>query len=519
MAERFDTGRAAWIGSAIACALLGIGVAIRADYAVGFLALCVLVLGTLRWPGAGVFGILLWVPFEGWALKFLSGSSPLLAVTDVVAAALLLRLMAEISVRDRSGARKSLDWVVFAPVAGFVLVAIASWAVNGNPPIDALYWVRVNLRFIPLALWAYLHPDWPRLVRIAALSLIAQSCIGLLELLGGSTVALFFWPGQYSIGVISTQVDTFASVSGKIVAGTVGHYNQYALLLVLYMSVVAGALMQSHEFGPAWRRAMIGSIGLGVVAVGASQSRQAIAVLLVCLSYWLVSTSRRDEASAQGRWVYAVIGVAVVLGIAGASEFIAMAVGRFGQLSDALFWTEQVARNRGYAVSVVAPRVLSAAPFFGLGPGSFGATFTSDTGPAGAALLALDAVSTRFVGDVGWVSILSQTGLLGVVAWVAQIGWLTRAALSRVLAVHLRSVSLGLALVMGIGLFASSPMIYKSTSAWYWYSYGVVGSAVAASRRRPSEGEGICTESSTLEGTASPAARIVSNLGRSSEEN
>ena len=130
-------------------------------------------------------------------------------------------------------------------------------------------------------------------------------------------------------------------------------------------------------------------------------------------------------------------------------------------------------------MTVVAPKVLAASALLGLGPGSFGETFGSSLEPSGVATLNLQAYSARFVGDVGWVSVLAQIGLVGVCALLAQVVVLLLLAISPRLPFHLKAVSLGLALVLGLGMFASYPVVYRSTSAIFWYSYGLI--AVAAS--------------------------------------
>ena len=309
------------VGAILAALLLGVLIGWHAVYAIVLVGVALLAVLTVTWPTLAVFGLLLWVPLDGWALKFVPGGSLLLVIPDAVSMLLLLLALQQMALRLRARSNRSpaMSWLL-VPAVVIATAAFASWLVNGNPTLEALYWIRVNLRFVPLALWGFLYPDFRSLAKIATVSLYIQASVGLAELLGGKGVASFFWPGRFTIGSIATQADTLAGVGNKVVAGTVGHYNQFGLLLVLYLSVMVGALFLPQDLlSNGWRRAMRLGVPIGLAAVLVSQSRQAIAVMILLAGILVLSRARH----ATGRRIGAVALASLVLSVGTLRDFLA----------------------------------------------------------------------------------------------------------------------------------------------------------------------------------------------------
>lgn len=429
-----------------------------------------------RRPALLILALLVWLPIEGWALKFVPGGSVLLAVPDAASALLGVALLLRLSTRGIDRSEGTAIARIIGPLVALLAVALVSWLVNRPPIVDAVYWVRVYLRFVPVAL--SLANQQTRatvaafLPQVATAVVFSQSLIGLAEYVGGPTVAAFFWTGQYALGAVTSQVDTLATVGGRVVAGTFGHYNVYGMTLVLWIGVLLGALSERLE--PSGVRSSLRALvlALGSVMVLLSQSRQATIMLVGLYLAWLLGASV-VSAKARMAGVVSALG-GVILVVVDASVGIQALLSRVGDLGDAWFWTVQVAKNRGYVVTGVMTAILERAPMLGMGPGSFGTSYGSSLGPVGVSALGLDAVGSRFVGDVGWIALLSQVGVLGVGA-VVWLGLRIARVLRRPnLSGAVRYGGIAAMLLLVVGMLASTPLTYKGPSSAFWVIVGLV---------------------------------------------
>lgn len=456
---------------------LGCGVLVGLKGVLGLAIVAGVLLGVavVRWPAQAVLLLMLWLPLEGWLLKFFSGASPLLVLPDVVCALVLISVILRLVLSRRLRDLFETPLVLYLGLT-LAVVGCLSWLVNGGNTTDVLYWFRVSLRFVPLGVVMSVEP-WrsqitSRLTVVAALGAGTQIVIGLLEWVGGSAVAQFFWPGQFSLGGVATQVDTLTTVGSKVVAGTMGHYNIYGLTMVMYVSVILGALCLSKDADSPVRRLPLLLVAVfGCLAIILSQSRQAIAilaVLLIALFGLFLWRGKRWQ-----RWLaMAIPTIALIVLVVGAATFLDSSLGRFSDLFRSSFWQQDTSANRGYVVSEVAPALLKHSPFLGLGPGSFGGS--SGTTMTGASELGLDLSRARFTGDVGWVSYLAQLGLMGV----ATLFVLVCFVFSRVVRLMSRPreglIALGLFGVLLFGMMASTPLSYKPTGSLIWLLSGLI---------------------------------------------
>lgn len=468
--------------AAVCAVVLGLGVSYYGWLPLGLLGAAVLCWVSIRYPGKMVLLLLLWLPVEGWILKFIPGSSVLLAAPDAIAAAMAVGVLMRLGTRraQKHGAHISLGYL--APFILLFVVAVLAWIVGTASMIDALYWFRVHFRFVPLAL--VLVEDETRhcvlegLGRIGSIVVLSQAAIGLAEYVGGTPVASFFWPGQFSLGAVSTAADTLSTVGSRVVAGTLGHYNQYGLVLVIWVAILLGHALDRHKKeslrAPVWLSLAIAS---GSVAVLLSQSRQAAALLIVVYFFWM---QVQDGIAKKLKRLGMVLATIIVVMATPLGDGLFALIGRFDLLADVWYWSVDVAKNRGYVLVTVSLATLGSAPILGLGPGSFGSSFAGAAGPTGVLALGLDPLASNFIGDVGWVSVLGQVGLLGVgcLLWVLAI--LIRSALSTGCPMMARLGGVGVAAVLGVGMFASMPITYKSTSSLMWIVYGLVALCAAA---------------------------------------
>jgi hypothetical protein len=472
------------IVAALACAALGVVLGLAPDLALLFLAVALLGWIANARPGRLVLLLLLWLPFEGWVLKFVPSGSVLLALSDVVSVWLALGLLGRLLTDRVPPDERSRLVFIGGPALMLAAVAVTSWAVNQPPAIDAVYWLRVYLRFVPFALVLANRDTREVVIRgtpaVAMTMVITQSAIGIAQYLGGGPVARFFWPGQFAIGAVASQGDTLATVGTRIVSGTLGHYNLYAMVLVLWLGVLLGAV--SDRWGSrsvSYRGLLAAAIGVGSILVFLSQSRQGVAMLAMVYALWL---ARSGTLAKRARGVTLVAGVAAALYlVADVGVGVEGIATRLASLGDGWFWTVEVAKSRGYVVTSVAPAVLARASILGIGPGTFVTSYGSSAGPTGVALLGLDAGASRFVGDVGWVSVFSQVGLLGTasVVWLCLRGW--RAARRPGLPGTVLYGGVAALATLAIGMLASTPLTYKGPSSALWVLLGILLSSVGPS--------------------------------------
>lgn len=434
------------------------------------------VLGAALRPDLAVLALVLWLPVEGWVLKFIPGGSIGLLGSDMLAAALTLTLIAHLATkRSETVASNSTKLIVIA--GGLLASAWAiSWLVNVTPLIDALYWGRVMLRYVPIGIIVSMEPWRTRIARRLPIVILivasTQLVAGLAQAINLPGAAEFFWPGQFSIGAVSTQTDTLLDAGNRIVAGMTSHPNILAQLLVLCAGFAAGhALTDSNS--PKGQRAGFWVVTfLCIAIVVLTRSRQAISMALILVAFiqWQVW---RQGSMAQ-RWLSIAAPIGSFLAAAySLTNVILPTIERFAVIGDASFWYVEVAKNRGYVATEVLSNIVARAPVFGAGPGSFGSSFGGSFGPEGAGRFSLDSAASSFIGDVGWVSVYAQVGVIGLLG----VGVMVYAAAAGLRGsagdIRLRLIMLSVFLVLVIGMTASTPLIYKPVSVLIWLFLGL----------------------------------------------
>jgi len=438
-----------------------------------------------------VLGLLLWLPIETWALRFVPNGSLMLVIPDLLSwgagLALIGMLIQSNSLVDYSWRHR---WFL-GPLLAFAATAALSALVNGVAPLEVAYWARVYLRFVPLAAIAACAPWTQRVMAklpaVIALSLGFQLETALFEAALGRRAAEIFWPGSFQLGSVQTAVTTLSGVQDRFVGGTTGHYNILAWYIVLASAVLLSYVLSTPgRLGMNLRTvALVELIIAGLVLV-LSQSRQAffvVALAAVPLAVYLdrelgIRGRIRKAYSGLGtalRHLVPVVGVALVLVIGVlAIPRVAHVADRYSAIFTAGYW-RVAGDNRGYAIGTIVPRVADEAPVLGMGPGSFGREWTVDAASAPPAVkrLDLDLHHWRYLSDVGWASIFAQTGLVGVLCLLgllfgmARIAWNDRRRPSFVI---MAACALTL---LGPGMVAGAPLTYKATSSLFWVLVGL----------------------------------------------
>ncbi|MCG2807406.1 MAG: hypothetical protein L6413_03955, partial [Coriobacteriia bacterium] len=314
------------------------------------------------------------------------------------------------------------------------------------------------------------------LPRVAFFVALAQVCIGLVEWRGGMEVARFFWAGNFTIGSVGTQIDTLATVQDRIVAGTMSHYNIYAITLVFCIGIMVVDLLSARCMSWVIKSGAWAVVGASTVAVLLSQSRQAVLALAAAavalgVHVWMRS-ARRESGAYVPKVALALIAVLLIAVASGR-----LPVGdRFGKLMQPGYWADQATRDRGYAITAVAPEVLTEVPLFGAGPGSFHTVAKDSEGAIGVARFGLDPKHSKYIGDVGWVLFAVQIGLIGL-AFILAMFWLLLLA-GRMSPGVSGALYWWFAVALAVGMLASAPLIYKPPSVMIWAVLGLAAQSV-----------------------------------------
>lgn len=484
--ESEEPGRAPWVLLGILAAALGALVG-PFPLAAAAVAVLLLVVGVVvRVPAdslldGAVIAVLVLTPFERWIAGLLPGGigSAVVVLSDALVLLLLLVLPSVLrdvlASRGRGRVLRVAD--AFLPLALFFVVICLSFIVNGSPLIATVYFARIYMRFVPIALGvallcmrtgAYVR----RISMVVVLSVAVQCSIGLLEFVGGPPVARLFWPGGVSVGGLAADLETLSTVGAQVVGGTLGHYNILGTYATLGLCVLLGCRqLLDPERDRRWPITLAVLFPAAIVLTLSRQSMAALTVAGATVGLLSGKASRRIVLVA-APLVVTVGLVAVLLGSPLATSLLA----RFQEVGSARYWRVALAENRGYAVATVLPRAMGADPLFGVGPGSFGTSLSSET-PAGVARLGLNPRWAGYVPDVGYVAIAAQVGVLGLGMLLWAFGVLVRRSWRLYGSPVWRGLGvtgLGVVLTLMVTSLASSPLSYKPTSVVIWAVFGLI---------------------------------------------
>ena len=240
---------------------------------------------------------------------------------------------------------------------------------------------------------------------------------------------------------------------GQRIFATLGRYDQLGTFLCFFILLACGALYERGAVSPRWKNILVVASVLAVGALIVTYSRASWFGLLLGIA--VVSLAlKKDRRVAVGFLIAAFIAVGVyaTLGLAQhyridvANQTI---VERFFEaFSPERMKGEYYALGRMYFLSHTPPAVLAHAPLVGVGPGAFGAgVATALHATDGYTLLGLPygINGTEGYVDNNWLSLLGETGYVGLVFYVVLLMILFRSAL-RVYHTHQAPLMKGLAL-------------------------------------------------------------------------
>ena len=441
-----------------------------------------------------------YTPFEEFVLKWLPGS-----VANGLRygpEALILLLLAALLLRN---IREGMWWKktpLDLPAALFLIFSGLSALAYDVPAVVWILGIREFARYLLLYYVVVNTGITYRAMRVLTAALLGAAAveagIGLMQVVLGSEFSLFLVPQQVVVGeVLVREGFTQIITGGTRIFGTLGRYSRFGLYLGIFILLASGLFL-------CLRRRLTAMQTAGFVAFAALVAPAM--VLSFSRTSWLVMYAGGVVLLAVVRWKKMLL-VALLLPVVATAVLLSSVViedWRAGQAEEASL-TERFAstfspeyldvlftRGRLFIVTRVAPIVLREHTWLGVGPGTMGSIATG-AGTNNPGLLPeyshedwLDisevgrAASLSFLHDVGWVSILTQIGLLGTVAYLWMICELMRTAL-RVFAgtddPFLRGLSAGyvaLAVAVALSNFAVFSFSLRAVSMYLWLFGGML---------------------------------------------
>jgi len=489
-----------WVGLVAAGVLVGALTALEPALAI----VGVLGLALLPWAISHIHTVVLllavYTPFEEFVLKWLPGSmaTGLRYGPEI----LILLLLAALLLRNiREGIwwkRTPLD----LPAALFLIFSGLSALAYDVPAVVWILGIREFARYL-LLYYVVVNTGitYKAMKLLTAALLVAaavEAGIGLMQVVLGSEFSLFLAPQQVVVGeVVVREGFTQIITRGTRIFGTLGRYSRFGLYLGIFILLAAGLFLGLRRKLTIWLIA-------GFVAFAALVAPAM--VLSFSRTSWLVMYAGGVVLLAVLRWKKMLL-LAVLVPVVASALLLSSVVledWRAGQAEEASV-TERFAstfspeyldvlfsRGRMFIVTRVAPIVLRDHTWLGVGPGTMGSIATG-AGTNNAGLLPeysheewLDVkevgrtASLSFLHDVGWVSILTQIGLLGSAAYLWMILELMRTAL-RVLVrsddPFLRGLSAGyvaLAVAVALSNFAVFSFSLRAVSMYLWLLGGML---------------------------------------------
>ncbi|MEK7648342.1 MAG: O-antigen ligase family protein [Patescibacteria group bacterium] len=403
--------------------------------------LAVITIAVCSWyrPLWVVWAIAAVLPFEPFVLKWVGDE---LYIAARYASEALIYIVAGVTVIQKcvQGKRLSLGPLAL-PLATFAGIAVASAVANHNTLFDSAMGLRQIFRYMLLYVAVVLlapHEKWTQgsMIGIAGIALF-ESVLGSVQALTGGSLDGFLMPtGQKFIESITLTMGTSGFwQEGQRVFATMGRYDQLGIFLSFVLLLVVGFLFENTNRKPS--RFWWWVLGAGCVALVLTYSRAAWFGFAIGFAVCGIGIKRNWRIAA-GYMAVLLLAVAMYASLGIAQHYRidlpnqTLTERLFESVSIQRILGEYYALGRTYFLLHVPVNVLEHAPLLGVGPGMFG-------GGAAAALhntekyaelnLPYGINGTEGYIDNNWLSLLGETGYLGVAAYALILIVLARTAL------------------------------------------------------------------------------------------
>nr|NIN65038.1 hypothetical protein [Anaerolineae bacterium]NIN95257.1 hypothetical protein [Anaerolineae bacterium]NIQ78222.1 hypothetical protein [Anaerolineae bacterium] len=384
------------------------------------------------------------------------------------------------------------------PVLCFLAVSAGSALVNDVPAIVWILGIREFTRYVILyyvVVHANLSEQFTRtLIKVLLAMALLEAGIGLLQSLLGVPFTSLFVPRAVTVGGAEIRSGFTQILSRRTrIFGTLGRYGRLGFFSAIFL-LLAGGLYLSlrYRLKNLSKLAFAAFFSVVSAAVVLSYSRTSWFALYAGILVLLL-LSRKIKVLLVATFVPLVATVILLSSVqletwtVARTEEAGLAQRYIATFSSG-YLEALLEHGRLFILTEVTPVIVRDFPWLGLGPGTIGSAATgggtSSTGflPEYSHEDQLDIYEPgiRRLHDVGWVAILAQVGILGVLAFlwiVAQLGMTAFYCYRKSMDRFVRGFSLGyLAMLAAIVLanFAMFVLSFRAISMYMWLFGGVL---------------------------------------------
>lgn len=461
-----------------------------------------LIRGFASHPEKFILWIAVYTPFEDFVLKWLPSNVQRYA-RFVPEALILAVIIAVILEYWRKQKRFWPSDILNVPLIMFLYAAVASALLNTVPFHIVLASLKNILRYVALYyMIILLNPsgDFIRqLTKIMMTVAIIQAILAIAES-AGLPVAQLLRSQTTSHSLLTGIENPIAAIARAKPSGTIGIYSAYGSFLVFWTLPALAGFLESKErkylFGYAllvtgiilsrsrtsWISVIFGT--LLIVFYFNRHHRLFVRSILISLTALffiviiLMSTtnlSRWQEKLSQTDWKSLIVS-------SDSSDIVAQPETVSQRLKEFFSGDYWHTASRLHTFAVTLPEILRKYPLLGLGPGTMGSEVTGggSTSPgyypeySHEHWLETPHHIAVWTADSGWVAMLAQFGLLGLLPWWVFFYQLFRKTVSNIkhaTAPWIRWVSIGMAaniITIFIGVFSIHFMTYRAISLYFW---------------------------------------------------
>lgn len=388
----------------------------------------------LRRPGYLLLGLVLYLPVQEFVEKWLP-PGPVYYSARFGAEAVIALVFAWVLSRRLLSGRGLVRSPIGLWIIAFVAAATISAALNNTPTAGLVLGVRPLLRYV-MVFYIALNLELEdvaieRLLRSALVMAIGVSVVALMQSAVGGPLTEILAPRDVEVSGRLVRPSVRGQVGERTrVFATLGRYDTLgtflSLMLLIGLSTVTSRI----------RSLRIWAILLwcvGVPALLLSYSRQSWLALYVGVLASLAVARR---------WVLFSAGVLSPLGIVVLAAVVPDAVFYSGDQGEVQFVNRilepfsseylEISRDsygRLFVMTTVAANMFAGAAGFGFGPGSFGSQVVRFLGQESmGARVGVPDTAAVLIGDVNWVSLFGQFGLVGLLTYAGALFFLLRRA-------------------------------------------------------------------------------------------
>jgi hypothetical protein len=425
--------------------------------------------------------LILYLPLEEFVLKWVDYSIyPVLRYgLELVIYLVLLKIVFE----KLSRSEKLVSSPIDLPLLLLAGLGMISTLLNGIPVMLGILGLRPLLRYAAI-FYVILNSNLserqlPRFFKLMIVIAILEIGIGLFQYAIGQPANELLRPKDLIVGqtIIDAREEWQDWFTGQKIFGTLGRYNLLGAFLAGILTIFLGYRFEKGSLN--FKEGLF--LAAGLAALVLTYSRLSWIGFLAALATLLLIRKKRSLLVA-----LSIAGAILLLPLLSASTSLYQSEVQ-GSLKDRIlgpfssdYWQMSRSSQRLFVVSEVASQVSGANLLWGFGPGTMGSLVTN----LQEGVSRLDQIGNPkkllIIGDVGWITLMGQMGLLGVglLVWVLVI--LFRESLWSYRNSNqfwLRSFSLGLCgyIIALVAMnFFSLAFEARVSSAYFWILAGCV---------------------------------------------